>query len=487
MKKLTTIIIVLLCVGTTYAQLIITSNAQLVVNTGSTVIANGGITATNATITNNGTIENKGHLVNNTSGLFAGTSTGTFKFNGSTAQEITGDTDADFYGILEIDNSSGVSITATATGSDQTVNGAFTFTNGKLTLNTYDLTIGTTDPTGAGAGKYIETNGTGGVIRNVLADGSTNVTYPVGNTAYNPLILQNSATATADDYTVRVLDYEPKNATTSNMVNRSWVVAEGTSGGSELTVTPQWNSGEETGFTRSKCAVGLTMDNGSTYNWKAYSAATGSGTYTQSGNTYMDVGLFAVADKDYVSDNTDVTDLTIANTDILCFNATNTLYVADNGDVTIKAVGGDATFIAGHLIKFYPGFTAEPGTTVDAHITTSSTYCGMATRSMLANEIEELEVPKDETLVLTDIGEMENTQINIYPNPNKGQFKINFMGNPYLDAEVYIVSFRGQKIQNMNTMKRNEIDIDLSYYPNGIYMVVVQTADKIVTKRIVKM
>ncbi len=480
MKKLTTIIFVLLCAGTTYAQLIITSNAQLVVNTGSTVIANGGINATNATITNNGTIENKGDLVNNTSGLFANTSTGTFIFNGSAAQVIKGDTDAAFYGTLEIDNLSGVSMTAV----NETVNGAFTFTNGKLSLNTYNLTIGTTNPTGASAGKYIETNSTGGVIRNVPGDGSTSVTYPVGNSAYNPLILQNSATATADDYTVRVLDYEPKNAGTSNMVNRSWEVTEGLADGSELTVTPQWVLGEETSFDRTNSAVGLTMDNGSTYNWKAYNAASGSNPYTQSGNTYMDVGSFAVADKGYVSDNTDVTDLTVANTDVLCFNAINTLYVADNGDVTIQAVGGDATFIAGNLIKFYPGFTAESGTTVDAYITTTSTYCGMSTRSMLANDPEELE---DETLVLTDIGEIDDTQFNIYPNPNTGKFKIDFMGNPYPDAEVYIVSFRGQKMQNLNTLNRNEIDIDLSYYPNGIYLVVIKTADKVVTKRIVKM
>ena len=483
MKKIFTIIIVLFGVSTAYAQLTMTSGAQMIVNTGSTVIANGGITATNATITNNGTIENKGHLVNNTNGLFVGTSSGTFKFNGSSVQEITGDADVDFYGTVEIDNTAGVSITNTTTGHDQTVNNAFTFTNGLLSLNTFNLTIGATDPTGDNAGKYIKTNGTGGVKRNV-PNTATAVNYPVGNSTYNPLILQNSSTATGDNYTVSVLDNEPKNVSppTNNMVNRSWVVAEVTPGGSELTVIPQWNSGEETSFSRSNCAVGLTKDNGSTYNWKAYSAA--SGTYTQSGNTYMDVGLFAVADKGYVSDNTDVTDLTVANTDILCFNAVNTLNVADNGAVTIQATGGDATFIAGNLIRFYPGFTAEPGTTVDAHITTTSTYCGMATRSMLANDPEE---PKKETFALTDIGEMEDAQINIYPNPNKGQFKISFMGNPYLDAEVYIVSFRGQRIQNMNTMNRNEIDIDLSYYPNGVYLVVVQTADKVVTKRIVKM
>ena len=485
MKKIFTIIIVLLCVGTTYAQLTITSGAQLVVNSGSTVIANGGITATNATITNNGTIENKGDLVNNTSGLFASGSSGTFSFNGSSVQEITGDADADFYGTLEIDNSSGVSITSTLTGSDQTINGGLTLTNGLLTLNNFNLTIGTTDPTGAGTSKYVKSNGTGSVVRSVPADGSTNVTYPVGNSTYNPLILQNSATATADDYNVRVLDFEPKNASTTHMVDRSWIVTEGTPSGSKLTVTPQWNSGEETSFDRTNSAVGLTSDAGSTYNWKTYGAASGADPYTQSGFTYADVGTFAVADKDYVSDNTEVADIIIADTESDCFNAINTLYVANNGPVLVET-GGSATFIAGNLIAYYPGFKAEPGSYVDAHITATGNYCSNPP-PIMANNIDEVEDSSD-AFKLTDIGGMEDDQIiNIYPNPTTGQFKIDFMGNPYPDAEIYIISFRGQNMQNMNTQNRDIIDIDLSYLPNGIYLVVIKTADKVVTKRIVKL
>lgn len=82
-----------------------------------------GISATNGTIDNDGTIQNQGDLINNTTTLFASGSTGTFIFNGSSHQEITGDNDVGFYGTVEIDNANSVSITNTVTGSDQVIYG----------------------------------------------------------------------------------------------------------------------------------------------------------------------------------------------------------------------------------------------------------------------------------------------------------------------------------------------------------------------------
>ncbi len=474
MKKIIIIIIILFSVSVTFAQLTITSGSHLVVNSGATVIANDGITATNATITNNGTIENKGDLINNTSSLFAIGSSGTFVFKGSSAQEITGNADAGFYGTLEINNSTGVSLTSTSTGSDQTVNGPFTFTNGLLTLNAFDITIGTTDPTGATTTEYIKTNSTGVVTRSVPNTG-TNITYPIGNSSYNPLILQNSASGTTDNYSVRVVNDEPSGSETTHMVDRSWVVTEETANGSKLTVKTQWNSGEElTSFVRTNCAVGLTTDGGTTYNWKTYGTASGGNPYTRPGSTFTGVGAFAVGDKDFVADNIIVSDITIANTESDCFNAEDTLNVAGNGSTVLIENGGDATFIAGGIIIFNPGFEAESGSTVEAYICTS--YCGSLPPSILTNidELEDNPFEKDEQ------------GINIYPNPTTGQFNIDFMGNPYPDAEVYIISFRGQNIHKMNTQNRDKIVIDLSNLPDGIYLIVIKTADKIITKRIVK-
>ncbi len=278
-----------------YGQMTLSSGSQLVVNSGSTVVAND-IVNSGGTIKNNGNVSVQGDVTNNTSGLFDATSSGTVTFNGSAAQEITGDHDAAFYGTVDINNANGVSLTATSTGANQTINGTLTFTSGNLTLNGFNLTIGTNDPTGAGSSTgYVKTNSTGVVKRNV---GSSNVTYPVGNTSYNPVTLANAGTA--DYYGVRVVDNEPANASTNHMVNKSWAISENVAGGSDLTVTPQWaESSELTGFDRTSCQVGLTTNGGSSYTWGTVGGATGSNPYTRAGSGFSNVGTFAVGDYYY--------------------------------------------------------------------------------------------------------------------------------------------------------------------------------------------
>jgi len=290
MKKTLFLFSLLTLVAFGYSQITLESGAQLIISSGSTVIANDGIVNNDGSIDNAGTIEIKGDLENNTSFLTTTGSTGTIKFNGSAAQEITGDADAVFYGTVEIDNSTGVSIT----GVDQTINGTLAFTDGLLSLNAFDLALGTTDATGADEGQYVQTNSTGYVTRNVPADGTTDVVYPVGNGTYNPITLQNSATATADDYSVLVVDAEPAGAT-AHFVDRSWEVTGGTA--SELTVTPQWNGAEElSGFDRDYASVGLTINSGVDYEWTGTSAATGTDPYYLAGSTFTGVGTFAVGD-----------------------------------------------------------------------------------------------------------------------------------------------------------------------------------------------
>ena len=464
-----------------YGQLILSSGSQIVVTSGSTVIAND-ITNSGGSITNNGTLLVKGDLDNNTTGLLASSSSGMFTFNGSSAQEITGDTDAGFYGTLKIDNSSGVSITSTNTGSGQTINSQLVFASGILTLNAFDLTIGATDPTGAGSTKYIKTNGSGGIIRSVPADGSSNVVYAVGNSTYNPLILQNASSGATDNYNVRVVDNEPKNTVSSHMVDRSWVVTENTLNGSKLTATPQWNSGEElTGFDRTNSAVGITIDAGSTYNWKTYGAATG--TYTRQGETFTGIGTFAVADKDYVSDNTIVADVNIANSESDCYNAVNVLTVAADETVIIEN-GGEAIFIAGQTIFLKPGFHAYAGSSTHAYITQSGDYCGSLApvapppASWGGEDITSISDPFENNNISKRI-------VNVYPNPTKGMLTIDFNGKE-TTGTVRIVNFHGGIILETETYQQLTKKIDIQFLSEGMYLLVINTEGEQIIKKIIK-
>jgi len=283
-----------------YSQIVISTGSHLVVNSGSVVVAND-INNSGGIIDNNGELKVLGDITNNTSGLFESTSSGTVSFEGLSAQEITGNYDVGFYGTVDVNNSNGVSLTNTSTGSNQSINGTLNFTSGKFLLNSFSLSLGSTDPTGAGTTAYIVTNSKGVVKRSVTADGTTNVIFPVGNSAYNPIILQNSGSATTDIYGVKVVDSKPSNFSgTSHIVDRSWVITETVPGNSELTITTQWNSTEElTSFDRTVSTIGITTDDGTTVDWGSTSAATGSDPYTQTRSGVTDVGTLMVGDYYY--------------------------------------------------------------------------------------------------------------------------------------------------------------------------------------------
>lgn len=278
-----------------YGQMVLSSGSQIIVNSGSVLVAND-ITGSGGTITNHGEVSVLGDIINNSGVLFNSSSTdGTVTFEGSSAQAITGTSSITFYGIVDIKNSSGVALTDDATGAAQTIDGTLNFSNGLLTLNGFNLNIGTTDPTGIGAAKYIKTNSTG-VVKRIVAN--SDVLFPVGNSAYNPLILKNAGDS--DTYNVRVVDAEPAGASTVHMVDRSWIVSEDVADGSNLTVTPQWNNGEElSSFDRTKSCIGLTTNGGSDYIWKATGTAVGGDPYTRAGAPFTTVGTFTVGDYYY--------------------------------------------------------------------------------------------------------------------------------------------------------------------------------------------
>ena len=278
-----------------YSQLVLSSGSQLVVNSGAVVVAND-ITCSGGTIKNNGEVSILGDITNNSGALMDATSTGTVSFDGTSAQEITGTASSTFYGILDINNSTGFAITTTATGADQVINGTLNFTSGKLTLNGFNLTIGARDPTGASTTSYIVTNSTGSVVRVV---GASDVVFPVGNTTYNPVTLNNAGTS--DTYSVRVADNKPASFTgTTHIVNRSWEISENVSGGSDFTATAQWNVGEElTNFDRSASTIGVTSDNGTTVSWGSNSNATGSSPYSNTTSGITSTGTLMVGDYFY--------------------------------------------------------------------------------------------------------------------------------------------------------------------------------------------
>ena len=252
--------------GTTTLGVGITINGALTIGSGTTL----DVSASNFGIAANGT------WVNNGSASTSFTArAGTVTFGGSAAQTIGGSIATTFYNAT-ISNSSGVTLNYS-----EIVSNTLMLTNGLLTLGSYNLTISTaTTISGGSATTYVQTNSTGQLLQTVSG---AQVTYPVGNSYFDPLKITN--TGTSGVFGVNVTDGTPPSPwDASKVVNASWVVSEATAGG-KLLLNAQWVSPTQEA---SNFAAGTTpefgMWNGTS--WSQYGATQSSNTFSTGTNAF---------------------------------------------------------------------------------------------------------------------------------------------------------------------------------------------------------
>jgi len=154
-----------------------------------------------------------------------------------------------------------------ALGGAATVSGTLTLTSGFLQLGANNLTLGNSATiSGASTTSFIVTNGLGALmIPNIGTGGKTGaVAFPVGtaSSSYTPVSITNSGTA--DVFGARVINnvYLSYNASgvpngtvqhTYN-VNKTWLITEGTAGGSNATLNFGWSGiDEQPGFNDGAC------------------------------------------------------------------------------------------------------------------------------------------------------------------------------------------------------------------------------------------
>lgn len=223
---------------------------------------------------------------------------GTVSFNGSTTQTIPGLT----YNNLTLNNAAGANL-----GGPVNVKGVLNLQRGVLDLGANSLKITGTTATiiGMSPARFIATTGTGALTIQSIGTGGRvgSVLFPVGPslTAYNPLTFTN--TGTVDSFSVRVMNgvsntynalYQPTGtAVTTKAVSMAWVVTEDVPGGSNVTLTPQWNPvDEQSGFLRSACYV--SRFGGSAWIGSTPGAAFGANPFSQVLSGINQLGVFGV-------------------------------------------------------------------------------------------------------------------------------------------------------------------------------------------------
>lgn len=263
-------------------------------NTANVNVTNGHVTNKNSgQINNDGTLELDLDFTQNTSATYTGGATSWLGFEGSANQNMTSDAAVNVTR-LHVDNGNRLIL-------NNQLNISTTLdldNNGSVQLGTNNVIMASGSTiTNYDASNYVITDGTGILQREV---GGSNVEFPVGNGAYNPAILNNSGTI--DDFQVRVVDQVLIQGTTgspvtTDVVDRTWMIDEVVAGGSNLSMTLQWISGEELGtFDRTNSGVSHHIS-GTTWDEPAFSNATNVGvnTWTQTRSGFTSFSPFTVS------------------------------------------------------------------------------------------------------------------------------------------------------------------------------------------------
>jgi Secretion system C-terminal sorting domain len=208
---------------------------------------------------------------------------------------------ANWCGYVIGDGGLDVEISSTATyapvlDQDRTI-GNLIFNNaGKvLTLGAYNLTISAVS--GADADDYVKTGSSGKLI--ISVGNGIAASFPVGNSAYNPVTLTNNS-GSRDDFAVRVLDEVYANAVsgtlvTNGRVKRIWEISKtNANAGDGVDLVFNWNAGE----TSSLSVPALFK-----YTGGSWSMQTGATSYTSTSLTFVgftgSITSFAVMQPDY--------------------------------------------------------------------------------------------------------------------------------------------------------------------------------------------
>lgn len=276
-----------------YAQVLTNKGGSITVKNGATLTVNGNFrNLDDGNVDNSGDIYITGHWSNNaTSGNLLQGTTGNVHFKGAGNQVIGGIARTWFNGLHLL---SDVSLNVeTSVSYGLLLSGASLDVNGQLLIMQSGSTL-----LGANASNYIIAENNGRLVREV---GNSEVTFPIGtHTSFVPVTLKNDGTQ--DYYGVNVFDDVLDNGASGativeidNCVQMTWDIMELVAGGSDLTITPQWNASDEgTAFDRNQCGIGYFAS--ASWSPQIAAPASGFGPYSLSRSGIINPSAFAIGD-----------------------------------------------------------------------------------------------------------------------------------------------------------------------------------------------
>lgn len=86
---------------------------------------------------------------------------------------------------------------------------------------------------------------------------------------------------------------------------------------------------------------------------------------------------------------------------------------------------------------------------------------------------------------LVSLEELSADGIRIYPNPSKGLFKVLSLQENNMISEVSITDYTGRIVLSKNDIRENEMEFDLSAFPQGIYVIKVKTSSSYLIRKLI--
>ena len=456
------------------ADNVITSGTTFKVLPGTTVVSSENLVIkSGATLSNAGTVTLKKGLTNENSTPNS-LGSGTLECSGTTSQTIAGQ---NILGNLTLNNATGMTI-----GGNTVVNGVLGLISGKVTLGSNNMLLGPSASISGTPSASLMIIVTGsGELRKEFPEGFTgNFTFPVGDDdgspGYSPVMLNfTGGTFPTGNYAgVSLVNSKyPDPNITGNYLNRYWTLTQWGIAGFTCNATFQYLAADVTG---NENAISCTKVN--PVPWVTYDLA--NATFHQlTANGITTFSSFTGLKSTTPPPNQDLANITIPDGVTNCYDATQVITVAGNGNTFIVGNNGSVTLVAGYKISILPGAKVYPGGYLNGYIATSGTYCGSSKNPLVAS------LENEETLGVEPA--VKNQFIKIYPNPTEDMVMIELPGSgPSTMANITVYSIRGSVLFQKTIHGEPGFRFSLSGKPVGVYLVHVQSGDRSEIAKVVK-
>ena len=380
------------------------------------------------------------------------------------------------------------------------VNNNFDFGNSRLTMDDYDLTMGAGTGTfkNAGATHHLNLTGAGRLGYADLGGSRTTAFYPIGvaNNSYTPATLINSGTPDVFYMSIKASVDNPVNAG-AHYVNRQWDIQEGTLGGSNATLTLQWNTIDENpGFDRSNCGVAhyttFNTSTGPRMGWVLPATSLGAATpvatgiYSRTRSGLNNFSPFAVEDYTYPLP-VELTSFTAVRQGLDARLNWTTASERQNQGFEVQVSADGTNFRA-------LGFVQGAGTSLTPR--TYSFVDGESGKQGLRYyRLRQLDLDGSEHFTPTqavDFGIAQAASLSAVPNPFTQELSLRVSATqPLADAELTLTDMLGRVVRRQPvTLPAGQSVVDLreavTGLPTGVYLLQLPLDGRLRTVKITK-